>query len=61
MIFRLAGPVPFGITRISVRLLYLHTLNKLNAFSGVQYCDGVRGAFIVYDPSDPLKSLYDGK
>nr|ACR19861.1 putative laccase 4 precursor [Agaricus bisporus var. bisporus] len=26
---------------------------------GVQYCDGVRGAFIVYDPSDPLKSLYD--
>ncbi|KAF9443529.1 multicopper oxidase [Macrolepiota fuliginosa MF-IS2] len=28
---------------------------------GVQYCDGVRGALIVNDPSDPLKSLYDGE
>ncbi|KAF9441138.1 multicopper oxidase [Macrolepiota fuliginosa MF-IS2] len=26
---------------------------------GVQYCDGVRGVFIVKDPSDPLRSLYD--
>ncbi|KAK7464216.1 Laccase-1 [Stygiomarasmius scandens] len=24
-----------------------------------QYCDGLRGAFIVYDPDDPLKDLYD--
>ncbi|KAJ7579850.1 laccase 3 [Mycena floridula] len=24
-----------------------------------QYCDGLRGAFIVYDPNDPLKDLYD--
>ncbi|KAL0947899.1 hypothetical protein HGRIS_010534 [Hohenbuehelia grisea] len=24
-----------------------------------QYCDGLRGAFIVYDPDDPLKNLYD--
>ncbi|OBZ74795.1 Laccase-2 [Grifola frondosa] len=24
-----------------------------------QYCDGLRGAFVVYDPYDPLKSLYD--
>jgi iron transport multicopper oxidase len=24
-----------------------------------QYCDGLRGAFVVYDPNDPLKSLYD--
>ncbi|KAJ8487814.1 hypothetical protein ONZ45_g14188 [Pleurotus djamor] len=24
-----------------------------------QYCDGLRGAFIVYDPNDPLKHLYD--
>ncbi|KAJ7584002.1 laccase 6 [Mycena floridula] len=24
-----------------------------------QYCDGLRGAFIVYDPNDPLQDLYD--
>ncbi|KAF9264305.1 laccase [Marasmius fiardii PR-910] len=24
-----------------------------------QYCDGLRGVFIVYDPDDPLKHLYD--
>ncbi|KAF5378072.1 hypothetical protein D9615_007511 [Tricholomella constricta] len=24
-----------------------------------QYCDGLRGAFVVYDPQDPLKHLYD--
>ncbi|KAF8893244.1 laccase [Mucidula mucida] len=24
-----------------------------------QYCDGFRGVFIVYDPNDPLKDLYD--
>ncbi|KAJ7318522.1 laccase [Mycena albidolilacea] len=24
-----------------------------------QYCDGLRGAFVVYDPNDPLASLYD--
>ncbi|THV05652.1 putative laccase 1d precursor [Dendrothele bispora CBS 962.96] len=24
-----------------------------------QYCDGLRGAFIVYDPDDPLGDLYD--
>nr|QMP96878.1 laccase D precursor [Cerrena sp.] len=24
-----------------------------------QYCDGLRGAFVVYDPNDPNKQLYD--
>ncbi|KAF8063330.1 phenol oxidase [Lyophyllum atratum] len=24
-----------------------------------QYCDGLRGAFVVYDPNDPYLSLYD--
>ncbi|KAJ7776229.1 laccase 1 [Mycena metata] len=24
-----------------------------------QYCDGLRGAIVVYDPNDPQKSLYD--
>ncbi|PPQ93569.1 hypothetical protein CVT25_005561 [Psilocybe cyanescens] len=26
---------------------------------GTQYCDGVRGALVVYDPDDPHKTLYD--
>ncbi|KAF9256758.1 hypothetical protein L218DRAFT_982113 [Marasmius fiardii PR-910] len=24
-----------------------------------QYCDGLRGAFVVYDPEDPHRDLYD--
>ena len=24
-----------------------------------QYCDGLRGAFILYDPDDPHQGLYD--
>ncbi|KAL9715578.1 Laccase-1 [Leucoagaricus gongylophorus] len=24
-----------------------------------QYCDGLRGAIVIYDPNDPLKHLYD--
>ena len=24
-----------------------------------QYCDGLRGPFVVYDPRDPLKFMYD--
>ena len=24
-----------------------------------QYCDGLRGAIVVYDPQDPHASLYD--
>jgi Multicopper oxidase len=26
---------------------------------GTQYCDGLRGAFVVYDPQDPFRNLYD--
>ncbi|KAG1899689.1 laccase [Suillus fuscotomentosus] len=26
---------------------------------GVQYCDGLRGALIIYDPQDPYRFLYD--
>ncbi|KAH9926907.1 laccase [Fomitopsis serialis] len=26
---------------------------------GTQYCDGLRGPFVVYDPEDPHKDLYD--
>ncbi|KAH9839744.1 laccase [Rhodofomes roseus] len=30
-----------------------------HSHEGVQYCDGLRGPFIVYDPDDPHKDLYD--
>jgi iron transport multicopper oxidase len=26
---------------------------------GVQYCDGLRGPLIIYDPDDPYRSSYD--
>nr|AFV15787.1 laccase [Leucoagaricus gongylophorus] len=26
---------------------------------GVQYCDGVRGGFVIYDDEDPHRSMYD--
>lgn len=26
---------------------------------GVQYCDGLRGPLIIYDPEDPYRSSYD--
>ena len=33
----------------------LHT----HSFTATQYCDGLRGAFILYDPDDPHRLLYD--
>ncbi|KAI0923400.1 laccase [Taiwanofungus camphoratus] len=30
-----------------------------HSHNGLQYCDGLRGPFIVYDPNDPQKHLYD--
>jgi iron transport multicopper oxidase len=26
---------------------------------GAQYCDGLRGPLVIYDPNDPHASLYD--
>lgn len=30
-----------------------------HSHEGLQYCDGLRGPLIVYDPHDPHKHLYD--
>lgn len=30
-----------------------------HAHLGIQYCDGLRGPIVVYDPRDPHRSLYD--
>lgn len=44
--------VGFQVVRTSVSMLL-----KLSV--GVQYCDGLRGPIVVYDPSDPHAALYD--
>lgn len=55
--------VPTGIIRISVSFEPLIALKRfgLICISDIQYCDGVRGALVVYDPFDPLHFFYDGK
>ncbi|KAI3604214.1 laccase 3 [Moniliophthora roreri] len=43
----------------------LHLLPSARSFketvssTTLTYCDGVRGAFVVYDPNDPFANLYD--
>ncbi|KAG6816536.1 hypothetical protein H0H93_007984 [Arthromyces matolae] len=37
---------------------FLYEFDVLNQ-AAVQYCDGLRGAFVIYDPEDPYKKLYD--
>lgn len=37
----------------------LSTYNRLLNGVQVQYCDGLRGALIIYDPQDPYRFLYD--
>jgi len=28
-------------------------------YQATQYCDGLRGAMVIYDPQDPHRALYD--
>lgn len=35
------------------------TLNLLNDYLATQYCDGVRGPLVVYDPQDVYLGDYD--
>ena len=45
----------------------LHTFNARNqagtfwyhSHLSAQYCDGLRGPLVIYDPDDPLKYMYD--
>lgn len=45
--------------------LYQYPLNEqtgsfwYHSHLSTQYCDGLRGVLIIYDPNDPLKHLYD--
>lgn len=51
-----------GITLISVSFasVFAFVAGLCNAL-GEQYCDGIRGGLVVYDPEDPNRCEYDGK
>jgi hypothetical protein len=57
----MAKPEHFGITVIIVHhtapLLVQSTL--ISSSADTQYCDGLRGPLVVYDPQDPHAQLYD--
>ena len=60
------SPVLTGTILISASLDFcFHVTNSLKRsadhYLGVQYCDGVRGGFVIYDDEDPHRSMYDGK
>ncbi len=38
---------------------WLISFPELISESATQYCDGLRGPFIIYDPDDPHAGLYD--
>ncbi|KAG1902258.1 Cupredoxin [Suillus fuscotomentosus] len=39
--------------------LFQHHSNQMDGVSSVQYCDGLRGPLIIYNPNDPYSSWYD--
>ena len=48
----LSGTIPITVMRQMLPM----TLNLIsNLFPGTQYCDGMRGALVVYDPEDPTR------
>jgi len=55
----LSGIIPTTVMRQEMPPTTLNLISNL--FPGTQYCDGMRGALVVYDPEDPHKALYDGK
>lgn len=52
-------PAHSGTILIFVRRLSCAFERPLMCSSATQYCDGLRGAFILDDPDDPHRSLYD--
>ncbi|KAG6853590.1 hypothetical protein C0991_002996 [Blastosporella zonata] len=61
---RFSGLQPGRHVLVSLSLLYVESIAPgqfifKSLCLATQYCDGLRGAFVVYDPNDPYKSLYD--
>ena len=57
---RLAKLVPSGTIPIVVRALlcYLPMQFLMSMLPATQYCDGLRGALVIYDPDDVYLSEY---
>ena len=56
---RLVGHYLFGLDNSALMpSIYLGTF-WYHSHLSTQYCDGLRGPLVVYDPHDPLKHLYD--
>jgi hypothetical protein len=61
----LQRPGPSGTARCSCRIIREFNSSPFqgtfwyHSHFGNQYCDGLRGALIIYDPNDPHKHLYD--
>lgn len=61
------GPVGVNQCPISPDHSFLYTFSVpdqagtfwYHSHFGTQYCDGLRGPLVVYDPNDPYKHLYD--
>ncbi|KAF8344403.1 laccase [Amanita rubescens] len=61
------GPVGVSQCRIFLGESFLYQFNVqdqagsfwYHSHHGTQYCDGLRGPLVVYDPFDPLRHLYD--
>ena len=54
----IASCLPRGIVNLLTLVLFQGTFWYHSHFNN-QYCDGLRGAFVIYDPNDPHQSLYD--
>jgi len=52
-------PAPTGIILTFVRAYWCTFERLLTCLVATQYCDGLRGAFILDDPEDPHIALYD--
>ncbi len=48
----------YTLYRTHLTLTFLGTF-WYHSHLSTQYCDGLRGAFVVYDPADPYADLYD--
>ncbi len=47
-----------GVMSEVLTMMYIGTF-WYHSHLSTQYCDGLRGPFVVYDPNDPHASLYD--
>ena len=56
-------PVRYRLSDVMIQILILDASGSgtfwYHSHLSTQYCDGLRGPLVVYDPLDPLRILYD--